>query len=47
MKLLTVHEDQAGMELVVHFLGVAIHHNINAAPSAKVVLTSICEEKGS
>lgn len=47
MKVLTVHEDQAILDLVVHFLGIAIHDNINAAPSAKVLLTSTSEAEDS
>lgn len=34
MELLAFDSDEAVLELVVHFLGIATHHNINAAPSS-------------
>lgn len=33
MEVLAFDSDEAVLELVVHFLGIATHHNINAAPS--------------
>jgi len=33
MEVLVFDSDEAVLELVAHFLGVATHHNINAAPS--------------
>jgi hypothetical protein len=33
MEVLAFHRDEAVLELLVHFLGIATHHNINAAPS--------------
>ncbi|MDO8884553.1 MAG: hypothetical protein U0934_17565 [Pseudotabrizicola sp.] len=33
MKVLMIDDDQATLDLVAHFLGIATHHNINAAPS--------------
>ncbi len=35
MKIIAVDYDQAALDLVVHFLGLATHDNINAAPSSK------------
>lgn len=43
MKVLAVNDDQAVLDLVVHFLGIATHHNINAAPSSKAVFEVISE----
>lgn len=38
MKLLLACDgDQAILDLVAHFLGIATHHNINAAPSSAIV----------
>ena len=34
MKVYTVYNDQAVFDLVAHFLGIATHANINAAPAA-------------
>lgn len=34
MKVLMVEDDQVILDLVAHFVGIAIHHNVNAAPSA-------------
>lgn len=34
MRVVAMDGDQAMLDLVVHFLGIATHHNINAAPSA-------------
>ena len=36
MKVRAVENDHAMLDLVSHFLGIATHHNINAAPSATV-----------
>jgi hypothetical protein len=33
MEVLAFDRDEAVLELLVHFLGIATHHNINAAPS--------------
>ena len=33
MEVLAFESDEAVLELVVHYLGIATHHNINAAPS--------------
>lgn len=38
MKVLTVHDDHAILDLVMHFLGIATHHNVNAAPSPVTAL---------
>ena len=37
MKVLTVYDDPTVLDLVAHFLGIATHHNDNAAPSAIAV----------
>ncbi|MGI3186821.1 hypothetical protein [Nioella aestuarii] len=34
MEVLALDRDEIVLELVVHFLGIATHHNINAAPSS-------------
>jgi hypothetical protein len=33
MQVHALNHDPAVLDLVVHFLGIALHHNINAAPS--------------
>lgn len=43
MKVLAVDDDQAMLDLLVHFLGIATHHNVNAAPSATAALKVISE----
>jgi DNA-binding NtrC family response regulator len=43
MKVLAVDDDQAILDLVVHFLGIATHHNVNAAPTATAALKAISE----
>lgn len=34
MEVLAFDSDEAVLELIVHFLGIATHHNINAPPSS-------------
>lgn len=34
MKVLAFEDDGATLDLVAHFLGIATHHNVNAAPAA-------------
>ncbi len=34
MKVLAGYDDPTALDLVAHFLGIAMHHNDNAAPSA-------------
>ena len=45
MKVHALDDDQAMLDLVMHFLGIATHHNVNAAPSAMTVLKSVSEEE--
>lgn len=33
MEVLAFGSDEAVLDLVAHYLGIAVHHNINAAPS--------------
>ncbi|UWQ95648.1 hypothetical protein K3728_18660 [Rhodobacteraceae bacterium M385] len=35
MKVETIHDDPVALDLVAHFLGIADHDNINAAPSGR------------
>jgi hypothetical protein len=43
MKVLAVGDDQAALDLVAHFLGIATHDNDNVAPSATAALEAISE----
>lgn len=43
MKVLAVDDDQAILDLVAHFLGIATYHNVNAAPSVAATLKAISE----
>ena len=35
MNVIILGDDQAILDLVAHFMGIAVHDNINAAPSAR------------
>lgn len=41
--MVTSGDDPTVLDLVAHFLGIAIHHNDNAAPSAIAALEVISE----
>ncbi|NKX45923.1 hypothetical protein [Roseicyclus persicicus] len=41
MQVFAVENDLATLDLVAHFLGIAVHHNINAAPSPRLTLTVV------
>lgn len=41
MKVFGIDDGQAVVDLVAHFLGIATHHNVNAAPSAKAALKAV------
>lgn len=43
MKVYAYYGDRVMMDLVAHFLGIATHHNINAAPSMAPVLAVLPE----
>ncbi len=43
MTVVEVYDDLAVLDLVAHFLGIATHHNINAAPSAAPRLVVVTE----
>ena len=43
MKVLVIDDDPAVLDLVVHFLGLATHHNVNAAPSATIAPKTVSE----
>lgn len=46
MIVFAVDDDPAVLDLVVHFLGIATHHNVNAAPSEEAPeVNSRAEEK--
>ncbi|MBY6201414.1 response regulator [Maritalea mobilis] len=45
MKVMLVDDDPIALDLVAHFLGIATHHNVNAAPSAVAALEAISDAK--
>lgn len=47
MKAYAFDGDRVVMDLVAHFLGIATHHNINAAPSSWPVIAVIPRVRGS
>jgi hypothetical protein len=44
MNVHALNHDPALMDLVAHFLGIAQHHNINAAPSGMTALHAVQAE---
>jgi len=45
MKVLGIDDGQAVVDLVAHFLGIATHHNVNAAPAAKAALRAVYQKE--
>ena len=43
MIVLAIEQDLAVLDLVEHFLGIATHHNVNAAPSKRSLIKVIYE----
>ena len=43
MKVLALEDDGATLDLVAHFLGIATHHNVNAAPAATAAVKANSE----
>ena len=43
MIVLAIEQDLAVLDLVEHFLGIATHHNTNAAPSKRSLIKVVYE----
>lgn len=46
--IVTDYDDASVLDLVAHFLGIAVHHNVNAAPSSIVatkVITGVKDDR--
>lgn len=39
------YDDASVLDLVAHFLGIAVHHNVNAAPSSIVAIKVMTGER--